>query len=89
MLKAVERANLFMIWSPAGNSEEPSVADAKEYLAVQIEISPLGHMRKMEQGTLVKLKPDEYRWMGSIYGHESVENGEWLYRTIGNVYQLA
>ena len=26
--------------------------------------------------------------MGSIYGHESDENGEWLYRTI-NAYQLA
>ena len=89
MLKAVERANLFMSWSPAGYSEEPSVADAKEYLAVQIKISPLGYMRKMEQGTLVKLKPDEYRWMGSIHGHESDENGEWLYRTIRNVYQLA
>lgn len=65
MLKAPERINLFMSWSPDGSPQEKSVADIKEYLAVQIEISPLGYMRKMEQGILVKLKPDEHRWMGS------------------------
>ena len=58
MLKAVERAHLFMGWSPEGSKGE---THPKDYLAIQIEFSPLGYMRKMEQGVFCKYKPDEFR----------------------------
>ena len=46
-------------------------------------------MRKMEQGILVRCGPGEYRWVGGIYGQENdVEDGEWLYRIIGNAYHF-
>ena len=63
MLKAVERAHLFMDWSPEGSKGE---THPKDYLAIQIEFSPLGYMRKMEQGVFCKYNPDEFRWTGPI-----------------------
>ena len=80
MFKAVQRTKTFMGWQ---SKEE------REYLAMRIEISPLGYMRKMEQGILVRCGPGEYRWVGGIYGQENdVEDGEWLYRIIGNAYHF-
>ena len=80
MFKAVQRTKAFIGWK---SKEE------REYLAMRIEISPLGYMRKMEQGILIKCRPGEYRWMGGIYGQENDEDGEWLYRIIGNAYHFA
>jgi hypothetical protein len=85
MLKAVERAHLFMDWSPKGGKGE---THPKDYVAVQIEISPLWYMRKMEAGILLKFKPNEYRWTGPIKSFECDTDGRWLYRFRGSAQRF-
>lgn len=85
MLKAVERAHLFMDWSPQGEKGE---THPKDYVAIQIEISPLGYMRKMEKNILLKFKPNEYRWNGSIKSVEFDDQGRWMYRFRGRAQRF-
>ena len=72
MLKAVERAHLFMDWSPQGEKGE---THPKDYVAIQIEISTLGYLRKMEMNILLKYTPNEYRWNGPIKSCKFDEEG--------------
>ena len=59
-----------------------------KYLVKQIEISPLCYMLKTEQGMLIRCRSSEYQWVGSFRHQEEDDDGEWLYRFIGDTYRL-
>ena len=74
--EAVERAQLFMDWTPQGPK---GLYHQKDFKVCQINISPLGYLRKMEDEVLVKSKPGEYRWQGKLNHEERDEQGNVLY----------
>eukprot|EP00435_Cladocopium_sp_Y103_P025980 s2596_g6.t1 len=75
--KALERARYFMEWTPEG---EKSTHHPKEYTLVQIEITAIGYMTKMEADQLVRTGPGEYRWYGEMIQEERDYLGRLLYR---------
>ena len=72
-------------WSPQGEKNE---THPKDYVAIQVEFSPLGYMRKMEEGIFCKCKAHEYRWTGPIKSCEFDSEGRWLYRFHGAVQRF-
>eukprot|EP00438_Fugacium_kawagutii_P000917 Skav211592 [mRNA] locus=scaffold2962:53741:54115:- [translate_table: standard] len=76
-LEAVERAQYFMDWTPQGLKGE---YHHKQFKVMEVEVSALGYMQKMESGILAKTKPGEYRWHGSLKHEERDEQGRVLYR---------
>ena len=75
--EAVERAQYFMDWTPQGLKGEHH---QKQFTVLQVEISALGYMQKMESGILAKFKPGEYRWHGTMKQEEHDHHGRLLYR---------
>ena len=63
MEEAVARAHSFIERTPHGPKGE---IHPKDYMAIQVELSPLGYMQKMEADVPCKCKPNEYRWKGAI-----------------------
>ena len=59
---AVDRAQYFMDWTDGLKGEHHQ----KDYTVLQVEISALGYLQKMETGILEKVKYGEYRWYGSF-----------------------
>jgi len=47
---------------------------------VEVELTAIGYMQKAEAGILLKYKPNEYRWMGSIRAQEFDTSGNLLYK---------
>ena len=85
MVKSVELASTLTSWGRSGNKSETSTW---KYLVKQIEISPLCYMLKTEQGMLIRCRSSEYQWVGSFRHQEEDDDGEWLYRFIGDTYRL-
>ena len=61
---AVERAQYFNDWTPDGPKGEFC---AKDYVLVEVELTAIGYLQKAEAGILLKYKPNEYRWQGTIW----------------------
>ena len=74
---AVDRAQYFMDWTPDGLKGEHH---QKDYAVMELEISALGYLQKVEGGTLQKMKPMEYRWYGPLKQEEVDGQGRMLYR---------
>ena len=70
--EAVERAQYFM-----GLKGEYT---AKDNVLVEVELSAIGFMQKMESGVLVKNKPNQYFWNGTMEAEEKDGAGNLLYR---------
>ena len=76
-VEAVDRAQYFMDWTPQGLKGEHH---QKQFTVLQVEISALGYLQKMEAGILAKTKPGEYRWYGNLKQEERDDQGRVLYR---------
>ena len=74
---AVNHAQYFMDWTPDGLKGEHH---QKDYAVMEMEISALGYLQKMEGGVLEKTKPTEYRWYGPLKQEERDVQGRVLYR---------
>ena len=74
---AVDRAQYFMDWTPDGLKGEHH---QKDYAVMEMEISALGYLQKVEGGVLEKTKPTEYRWHGPVKHEERDGQGRLLYR---------
>ena len=74
---AVSRAQYFMDWTPDGLKGEHH---QKDYAVMEIEISALGYLQKVEGDVLEKTKPTEYRWYGPLKQEERDGQGRMLYR---------
>ena len=74
---AVERAQYFNDWTPEGPKGEFC---AKDYVLVEVELTAIGYLQKAEAGILLKYKPNEYRWQGTMKALEFDENGNLLYK---------
>ena len=74
---AVDRAQYFMDWTPDGLKGEHH---QKDYAVMEMEISALGYLQKVEGGILQKMKPMEYRWYGPVKQEEVDGQGRMLYR---------
>ena len=74
---AVERAQYFNDWTPEGPKGEFC---AKDYALVEVELTAIGYLQKAEAGILLKYKPNEYRWQGTMKALEFDENGNLLYK---------
>ena len=68
---AVERAQYFNDWTPEGPKGEFC---AKDYVLVEVELTAIGYLQKAEAGILLKYKPNEYRWQGTM---KALEFDEW------------
>ena len=44
-------------------------------MVLEVEISALGHLQKVEGGVLQKIKPKEYRWYGPLKKEEVAGQG--------------
>ena len=75
--EAVDRAQYFMDWTPDGLKGE---YHQKDYAVMEMEISALGYLQKVEGGILEKTKPTEYRWHGPVKHEEWDSQGRMLYR---------
>ena len=73
---AVHRAEEFMNWKQT----EEDKRTLKSFIVVQVEITPLGYMKKCESDILHKYKVGEYRWQGPIKSEEYDTSGQLLYR---------
>ena len=60
---AVERAQYFNDWTPEGPKGEFC---AKDYVLVEVELTAIGYLQKAEAGILLKYKPNEHRWQGTM-----------------------
>ena len=52
----------------------------KNYAVMEMEVSALGYLQKVEGGVLEKTKPTEYRWYGPVRHAERDRQGRMLYR---------
>ena len=52
----------------------------KNYVALEMEISALGYLQKVEGGILQKMKPTEHRWYGPLKQEEFDSQGRMIYR---------
>ena len=76
-LEAVTRAQYFMDWTPEGMKGE---THQKDYAVMEFEITALGYLQKVENGTLEKTKSTHYRWHGPIKNEERDSQGRVLYK---------
>ena len=63
--------------SMIGRQKVPKVS-AKDYVLVEVELTAIGYLQKAEAGILLKYKPNEYRWQGTMKALEFDENGNLL-----------
>ena len=66
-----------MDWTPDGLKGE---YHQKDYAVMEMEISALGYLRKVEGGILEKTKPNEYCWHGPVKHEERDSQGRRIYR---------
>ena len=74
---AVTRAQYFMDWTPDGLKGE---YHQKDYVVLELEVTALGYLQKVEGGILEKRNPREYRWHGPLKQEEFDGQGRRLYR---------
>ena len=76
-----------MEWTPHGVAEKEK-RDPKEYVLVEVELTAIGYMQKCEARILLKYKPDEYRWQGSMQAVEYDKGGHLLYKFGSEAYAV-
>ena len=84
-IAAVERAQYFNDWTPEGPKGEFC---AKDYVLVEVELTAIGFLQKAEAGILLKYKPNEYRWQGTMKALEFDENGNLLYKFAADAHKI-
>ena len=61
---------------------------AKDYVLVEVELTAIGYLQKAEAGILLKYKPNEYRWQGTMKALEFDENGNLLYKFAADAHKI-
>ena len=84
-IAAVERAQYFNDWTPEGPKGEFC---AKDYVLVEVELTAIGYLQKAEAGVLLKYKPNEYRWQGTMKALEFDQNGNLLYKFAADAHRI-
>ena len=74
---AVTRAQYFMDWTPDGLKGK---YHQKDYVVLELEVTALGYLQKVEGGILEKMNPREYCWHGPLKQEELDWKGRVLYR---------
>ena len=72
-------------WTPEGPKGEFC---AKDYVLVEVEVTAIGYLQKAESGVLLKYKPNEYRWQGTMRSEEYDQCGNLLYRFSKEAHQI-
>ena len=75
-----DSAHFFLDWTPGVQGSDPQ---QKGYVVMEMEISALGYLQKMEGGVLERPDPTVYRWHGSLRHEERDSHGRLLYRVTG------
>ena len=78
-------AQYFNDWTPEGPKGEFC---AKDYVLVEVELTAIGYLQKAEAGILLKYKPNEYRWQGTMKALEFDENGNLLYKFAADAHKI-
>ena len=76
LVDAVTRAQYFMDWTPDGLTGK---YHQKDYVVLELEVTALGYLQKVEGGILEKMNPTEYRWHGPLKQVELDGQGRVLY----------
>ena len=68
-MSTVGHAQYVLDWMPSGVPGPPC---QKEYAVMEMEISALGYLQRLEGGVLEKTRPAGYRWHGPVRheGHD-------------------
>ena len=72
-------------WTPEGPKGEFC---AKDYVLVEVELTAIGYLQKAEAGILLKYKPNEYHWQGTMKALEFDENGNLLYKFAADAHKI-
>ena len=73
---AIDRAHRFVNWGHGADQQQAP----KSFTIVQVEITPIGYMKKVEADIFYKFNVGEYRWQGPIRAEEFDDSGNLLYR---------
>ena len=79
---AIERAHYFHQWHSENVDTSQEVIPKKSFVIGTIRMSAWGYLAKVENGTLVKTKETEYRWIGEIKMEERSADRRPLYEII-------
>ena len=77
-----DSSRFFLDWAP-GVVIQDSDIQQRGYAVMEMEISALGYLQKMEGGVLERPDPTVYRWHGSLRHEERDSHGRLLYRVTG------
>ena len=79
---AIERAHYFHKWHSENVDASQEEIPKKGFIIGTIRLSATGYLSKVENGTLIKTKETEYRWMGEIKMEERLPDRRPLYEII-------
>ena len=72
-----------------GRRKVPRVSSVPRiYVLVEVELTAIGYLQKAEAGILLKYKPNEYRWQGTMKALEFDENGNLLYKFAADAHKI-
>ena len=77
-----DSARFFLDWAP-GVVIQDSDIQQRGYAVMEMEISALGYLQKMEDGVLERPDPTVYRWHGSLRHEARDSQGRLLYCVSG------
>ena len=60
----------------------------KDYVLVEVEVTAIGYLQTAGSGVLLKYKPNEYRWQGTMKSVEFDQYGNLLYKFSTEAHQI-
>ena len=79
---AIERARYLHQWHSENVDTSQEEIPKKSFIIGTIRMSAWGYLAKVENGTLIKTKETEYRWIGEIKMEERLADRRPLYEII-------
>ena len=80
--EAIERAHYFHQWHSENVDTSQEEIPKKSFIIGTIRLSSFGYLALVENGTLIKTKDTEYRWIGEIKMEERLPDRRPLYEII-------
>ena len=77
-----DSSRFFLDWAPGVVIQDNDIQQ-RGYAVMEMEISALGYLQKMEGGVLERPDPTVYRWHGPLRHEERDSHGRLLYRVSG------
>ena len=73
--------------SMIGHRKVPKVSSVPRIMSL-LELTAIGYLQKAEAGVLLKYKPNEYRWQGTMKALEFDQNGNLLYKFAADAHKI-